>query len=526
MILALALAALIAAPARAVPFKVEHLVAAHVGEPAYDVAAERVLVKFSTAGAPGVKAAVLAMIGGSVMSESPTGWTIVQLSSGASVLGPLAALKDYPGVDAVAPDRVLTLDATPSDPGVAAQYALTSIDLFNAWDIENGATNKVTVAMIDAGISPVADLAGKIVSVGAIKSQFFDPNAAGAQSVNDPPTPACSHATQTASVAAATTNNGAGIAGASWGAQLISLKVFADINCNPAGDCPAGCDTTDSAISKALDYGANTLQNNAAIGKLVINISIGGNASCGSLPLTNASLGNAVTKGVPVTISAGNTGGAVNSPANCATTGIIPVGATDSSDQIATFSSRGPELAAWGLSAPGKDVRVDTLGGNMATVSGTSFSAPYAAGVAALMLSAKPALTPAQVQSLLRQGADSTGLSSLGNTTGAGRLNAFHSVALAAGRTLNADLSSKAFIYPNPFRPSTDPFARINIPKGAEGSTRAIKIYTPAGQLVRAATGLTWDGKNDAGTLVATGTYVFSIKIDDTVYTGRVAVIR
>jgi serine protease len=433
---------------------------------------------------------------------------------------------------------------------VPQQHALSQVDAFAAWEYGTGSANTVTIAMVDTGIDgSQPDLRPKLLSAGAIKSQFFDPDAGGAQAANDPPTAACRHATRTASVAAAATNNGVGIAGMSWGAQLLSLKVFNDADCN--SDCSdqslSGCGTTDSAMANAISY-ATGLQDNAAVGKVVVNVSIGGPGGCpGTCPgvncmaLTQAALAAAVTAGIPVTIAAGNVplctnGGTsgITAPADCAGTGggsgIIPVGAVDSLDRIASFSCTGPELAANGLVAPGSAVLVDDVGGGTALDSGTSFAAPYVAGLAALILSAKPTLTPAQVQANIRGGADSIGVAGArpaGNTTGAGRMDAFRSMRLTVKGTL-ADFAGDqtAIAFPNPFRLSQTGAVSFSVPTSLQGANAAIKIYTIAGEFVRTLTGLTWDGKNSGGNPVATGTYVFVVSTDNGTARGRMAVIR
>ncbi|HAM36260.1 MAG TPA: hypothetical protein DEB40_09545 [Elusimicrobia bacterium] len=520
--------------------------------PVVEIVAERVLVKFSTTAAAGQKAAALQTVGGSVSNEL-LGWTIVELPPGRGVMGAIDQLKGLPGVEMAAPDHVYRPNLVPNDPGVPQQYALSQVNAFAAWEFGTGSSNKVTIAVIDSGIKgDQPDLAPKLLNSGGVQSQFFNPNAGGAQSANHPPTPACNHATRTASIAAAASGNGIGIAGISWGAQLLSLKIFHDNDCNTTGSCPGTCATSDSAMAAAIDY-ATSLQNNAAVGKVVINLSVGGPGSCPGCPganciaLTQTAIANAVAAGIPVVISAGNqpycSSGAtgINAPANCAGTGgpsgVIPVGATDSNNSITAFSCTGPELAANGVVAPGGSVLVDDISGATTQDSGTSFSAPHVAGLAALILSEKPALNAIEVQNVIRAAADNIGVAGLmgldaggrplGNTSGAGRINAFRAMRLAVKGTL-ADFAGdqEAIAFPNPFRVSRTGAVSFSVPTGLQGTKTAIKIYASSGEFVRELSGLTWDGKNTSGNPVATGTYIFVVSTDKGTTRGRVAVIR
>ncbi|RLN50056.1 hypothetical protein BBJ28_00025040, partial [Nothophytophthora sp. Chile5] len=97
--------------------------------------------------------------------------------------------------------------------------------------------------------------------------------------------------------------------------------------------------------------------------------------------------------------------GTVSSPGDYAN--VIAVGATDSSDQLASFSSKGPavksNLLKPDVSAPGVRVRsaYNTGNSNYTLMSGTSMATPHVSGVVALLLSAQPSLKFDDVKRLL-----------------------------------------------------------------------------------------------------------------------------
>ncbi len=451
------------------------------------------------------------------------GWHAVHLAPGQAVSSGLLMLRGLAGVAAADPSRVYSVERTPNDPSVSSQYALSQVSAFAGWEFEVGSSSRVTVAVIDTGIDGThPDLSAKLTNTA---SRQFNATT-GAESANDPPTPACNHGTRVAGVAAASTDNGAQVAGMSWGAQLLSLKVF-----DPCGDLNCvGCQTGDLALIAAINRAA-ALQDTAAVGKVVVNMSLGGVGACPAAVQT--AITNAVNAGVVVVASAGNNGGAVNNPGNCE--GVIPVGATDSNNNIAAFSSRGAELAANGLVAPGVAVLTTDQGGGTANATGTSFSAPMVSGLASLVLAAKPTYTPAQVSAAIRGGAASIGVASygvassgaLGTTSGAGRMDAYRSMRLAVKGTLAGfDGEEKPIAFPNPFKPSEIGSVAFAIPPSLQGASVAIKIYTLDGTFVREVNGLSWNGKNAEGGSVASGTYVFVVTTSAGTGRGRFSVLR
>jgi hypothetical protein len=107
---------------------------------------------------------------------------------------------------------------------------------------------------------------------------------------------------------------------------------------------------------------------------------------------------------------------------------VLTVSATDANDALASFSNTGNNVD---LAAPGVDIITTASGGDYGSGTGTSFSAPVVAGVAALVISANPALSGSQVQQILKDSADDLGTPGWDTTFGAGRVNAHRAVAAA-----------------------------------------------------------------------------------------------
>jgi subtilisin family serine protease len=499
---------------------------------ALEVTSGEAFVRFPASVSGDARKAALSVAGAEIIGDLPVpGWVHVRLPEGMSVSAGLSALKNLPGVEAVEPNRAYRALRTPNDPRYSSQYHFENIHAPTAWEYETGSSSMVTIAVLDAGIDGAhPDLSGKLVGT----SQKWSATTQ-VQSSNQPPTPACNHATRVAGTAAAVTNNGTGVAGVSWGARLISLKVFNDADCNM--DCSdaggSGCATTDATIMAALNYTTTTLIP-SGVGRLVVNMSIGGTGACA--PVLSAITSDlAANHDVVLVAAAGNDAGDVNSPGNCP--GVIPVAATDSGNNVANFSSRGPALAANGLAAPGVGIcTTDVSSAYTCSATGTSFSAPIVSGIAALILSKKmgAAFSASQVKDTLRSSAGSVGTAAVGpaslqsNTVGAGLADAFRAVRLTVDGSLTAFAGEeKAIAFPNPFRLYEHPSATITVPRGIEGSGLNIKLYTMDGQLVRdLGAKTTWDGKNDAGNAVASGTYIFLVKTGAGSTRGRIAVLH
>jgi len=179
-------------------------------------------------------------------------------------------------------------------------------------------------------------------------------------------------------------------------------------------------------------------------GVQVMNLSLGGSGSSDGQDALSLTCNAAVSEGVVVCVAAGNEGPTartVGSPGAAAD--VITIGATDRSDRVASFSSRGPTRDGRvkpDLCFPGVDiVAARASGTTMGTpkgehytaASGTSMATPHASGLAALLLQARPGATPALVKQAMMDTALDLGADP--NAQGTGRARAEHALAAIRG---------------------------------------------------------------------------------------------
>jgi serine protease AprX len=247
--------------------------------------------------------------------------------------------------------------------------------------------------------------------------------------------------------------------------------------------------------------------------------------SLGTTPVGNATLRtaeeNVLLAGIYHSVAAANSGpgsGTIRASGDCpppwfhpdqafqgGQTAVVTVGATDSNDAIASFSSRGPvtwwlSVSPWNdygdttplikpdISGPGVDVLSAQLGGGYTTMSGTSMATPHLAGVAALLLSINPELTVAQLDSLIETTSLDLGTAGKDNTYGAGRVDVYQA-ALAAlemvgteggtSSSLPGPSTSLSAVQPNPANTS----AAFSLYLPVDG-TVSIVVFDVAGRAV------------------------------------------
>lgn len=301
----------------------------------------------------------------------------------------------------------------PDDPYFGYQWHFQAIQMPAAWDLANGVN--VTVAVVDTGIDFNAPDLAQATRLPGYDFANDDPD----------PTDDQGHGTHVAGTIAQSTNNGLGVAGVAYKAQLMPVKVL-----EATGQ--GSYDNIIKGIIYAVDRGAQ-----------VINLSLAGRT--GSLALEEA-VQYAADRGVLVVAAAGNSGGPVEYPA-AYDDFVIAVGSTRYDNSLAPYSNFGSQID---LVAPGGDIDVDqngdgyadgvlqqsfkTAGGEFTYLffEGTSMAAPHVSGVAALMLSRNPNLTPPLIKSAMMQTALNLGPA---EQFGAGLLQAADAVAAVSEPT-------------------------------------------------------------------------------------------
>lgn len=149
-------------------------------------------------------------------------------------------------------------------------------------------------------------------------------------------------------------------------------------------------------------------------------------------PAVTRAVAAAERRGMVLVAAAGNDGGdnTVDFPARLPT--VLAVTGCDQSDRIMRNASRGPEVD---LAAPGRGIVSLGRGGGRRVLSGTSMATPHVTGVVALLLAARPALSPAEVRRILADSAEPLG-NLAAEEQGAGLVRADRALEQALGITL------------------------------------------------------------------------------------------
>ena len=309
----------------------------------------------------------------------------------------IALYRTRPDVEYVEPDYIVRAGFTTNDPSFGSQWGMTKIAVPQAWD-KTRSDPSVKIAILDCGMYSASssrgpghvDLRDKIVL-----ERDFSGSSTGADDW-------CDHGTHVAGIAAATTNNGTGVAGVGFDATILNGKVLGD-------DGSGTVATVAQGITWAADNGAR-----------VVNLSLGSDFSCGST--YQAAVDYAWARSVVVVAAAGNSGyGQSGRPGNCAN--VISVGATDQSDGRPNFSNYGTNVD---VAAPGVGIYSTRRDGGYTSYSGTSMAAPHVAGLAALVWATEFGTSNQSVVDRIQGTADR--VSGTGSLWTYGRINALSAV--------------------------------------------------------------------------------------------------
>ena len=462
------------------------------------------------------------------------------LSGKLDTLFKIKALKTRTDLTSADPNYRMRPQLVPNDTYYGYQWHYPLINLPQAWDVTTGtpATGDVVVAVLDTGVRlDHADIADRLLRTGggSLIGYDFVSDVASANDGNgidadpndpgDESTPGSSswHGTHVAGTIAGASNNGRGIAGVSWGARIMPVRVL-----GKGGG-------TSYDIIQGIRYAAGLSNDSGTLPSRkadIINLSLGCENCYSSA--TESTFDQVRNAGVIVIAAAGNEGSnQLFYPASYRN--VVSVSAVTLNRGLAPYSNFG---SAVDVAAPGGDVSGDLNGdgyadGVLSTLvgssytseygfyQGTSMAAPHVAGVAALMKAVHRTLTPAEFDALLANGAivNDLGVSGRDDLFGHGLIDAAKAVLeakrLATGQTVAA-------LTANPGRLDlgvVSTTASFSLSKLGDGTVSVSSVSDDADWLSVSAGGVGTDGLgtytvsvNRAG--LAAGSYAANITIN------------
>ena len=277
----------------------------------------------------------------------------------------------------------------PAIEGDAAQYAVAQLRLPQAHALVRGMN--VTIAVIDSGIDVKhPELANSVADSFDALGSSEGPHV---------------HGTGIAGAIVAH----AKLMGSAPEARLLAIRAF--------GAGSKGAQSTSYVILRGLNYAAEH-------GAQIINMSFAGPKD----PLIERGIAATANRGILMVAAAGNAGAKSPPLYPAANPNVIAVSGTDAQEKLFAASNRGNHIA---IAAPGADIFLPAPDEKYQITSGTSFSAAYVSGVAALMLERNPALKPNDVRAILTKTARDLGPPGRDDQFGAGEADAFAAVTAA-----------------------------------------------------------------------------------------------
>jgi type VII secretion-associated serine protease mycosin len=271
-------------------------------------------------------------------------------------------------------------------------WSLQRVRLDELWSESRG--KGVRVAVIDTGVDVKNPQLKNAVDVKSgrnflpenLKDENGDPVDRGNENGT---TDTVGHGTKVAGIIAARPADGTGFVGLAPEATIIPIQ---------QNDAEGNGDT--DSLARSIDYAVQA-------GAHVINISQDTAGAVEPDPKLEAVVEEALAKGVVVVASAGNdgVGGNTKKTYPASYEGVLAVAASDRNNERASFSQSGDFV---GVAAPGVDIISTVPRGGHCADNGTSFSAPYVAGIAALIKAEHPTWTPRQIVAQIEQTAERT----------------------------------------------------------------------------------------------------------------------
>ena len=286
--------------------------------------------------------------------------------------------------------HVLQQAKKPATEGDAAQYAVAQLRLPQAHALVRGMN--VTIAVIDSGVDAKhPELANSVADSFDALGSSEGPHI---------------HGTGIAGAIVAH----ARLMGSAPEARLLAIRAF--------GKGSKGPESTSYVILRGLNYAVEH-------GAQIINMSFAGPKD----PLIERGIAATASRGILMVAAAGNAGAKSPPLYPAAYPNVIAVSGTDAQQRLFAASNRGSHIA---LAAPGADIFLPAPDEKYQITSGTSFSAAYVSGVAALMLERNPALKPSEVRAILTRTARDLGAPGRDDLFGAGEADAFAAVTASA----------------------------------------------------------------------------------------------
>jgi hypothetical protein len=361
---------------------------------------------------------------------------LFRITNGKSVEAVSRELGAVTGFRSVQPNfrYVLQDQNTELTEGDPAQYANAKLRLPQAHRLAHG-TN-VTIAVIDSGIDlRHPEFAGAIAATFDALGSKEGPHV---------------HGTGVAGAIVAH----ARLMGSAPAARILAIRAF--------GAAPKGAESTSYVILKGLDYAA-------AHGAQIINMSFAGPKDA----LIERGIAAVAAKGIVMVAAAGNAGPKSPPLYPAANTNVIAVSATDAQDRLFAASNRGGFIA---ISAPGVEIFLPAPDEKYQMTSGTSFSAAYISGLAALLLERNPALKPDEVRAVLMKTARDLGPPGRDDQFGAGEADAYAAVSAASitPAVPVAEVSDKPATETAPDRQEVSTTRALALPAAASASEKPV----------------------------------------------------